>query len=86
MAQSQLIPRRTAARWRFSGVRPFSAAKAADCLLREMGTLDAGDYHFVEEILQRLADNGGELEVSQRDGRFLTAAAFPALTAREESR
>lgn len=37
-------------------------------------------------LRQRLADNGGELEVLRRDGRFRTAAAFPALADREETR
>ncbi|WP_243794642.1 sensor histidine kinase [Saccharopolyspora gloriosae] len=37
-------------------------------------------------LRQRMADHGGELEVSRSDGRFTTAAAFPAWTAREETR
>ncbi|WP_338604636.1 histidine kinase [Saccharopolyspora sp. SCSIO 74807] len=37
-------------------------------------------------LRQRLADNGGELEVSRRDGRFRTTATFPARPARKENR
>ncbi len=36
-------------------------------------------------LRHRLVENGGELEVSRTDGRFLTAAAFPAKT-REDGR
>ena len=34
----------------------------------------------LSNLMERLADNGGELTVEQRDGRFLTAAAFPHLS------
>ena len=37
-------------------------------------------------LRQRLADNGGELEVSRRDGRFRTTATFPSRPARKENR
>ncbi|MEZ0113452.1 two-component system sensor histidine kinase DesK [Catenulispora sp. EB89] len=42
---------------------------APDTPLPELGGLSI--------LGQRLADNGGELTVEQKDGRFLTAAAFP---------
>lgn len=37
-------------------------------------------------LRHRLGENGGELEVSRTDGRFLTAATFPARTTREDGR
>ncbi|MGW0894515.1 sensor histidine kinase [Saccharopolyspora sp. NPDC002578] len=37
-------------------------------------------------LRERVADHGGELEVSRRDGRFRTAAAFRDLPDREETR
>ncbi|GAA0637227.1 hypothetical protein GCM10010174_68780 [Kutzneria viridogrisea] len=44
------------------------------------------EFSGLSTLRQRLADSGGELEVEQRDGRFLTAAAFPTLRTREDSR
>ncbi|VVJ22314.1 Uncharacterised protein [Amycolatopsis camponoti] len=37
-------------------------------------------------LRHRLGESGGELEVSRTDGRFLTAATFPAMKTREDGR
>ncbi|MBE8519518.1 sensor histidine kinase [Amycolatopsis sp. H6(2020)] len=43
------------------------------------GAAEPGPLGGLSALRQRLAENGGELEVSHEDGRFLTAVAFPAL-------
>lgn len=43
------------------------------------GAAEPGPLGGLSALRQRLAENGGELEVSHEDGRFLTAVAFPEL-------
>jgi two-component system sensor histidine kinase DesK len=43
------------------------------------GAAEPGPLGGLSALRQRLAENGGELEVSHADGRFLTAVAFPEL-------
>jgi two-component system sensor histidine kinase DesK len=52
------------------------------------GAADDGppELSGLSALRHRLVENGGELEVSRSDGRFLTAAAFPAMKTREDGR
>jgi two-component system sensor histidine kinase DesK len=43
------------------------------------GAAEPGPLGGLSALRQRLAEDGGELEVSHADGRFLTAVAFPEL-------
>lgn len=52
------------------------------------GAADDGppELSGLSALRHRLVENGGELEVSATDGRFLTAASFPAMKTREDGR